>query len=197
MCSKINLANIVFQQNSVITRVRCIVSSHVVNTTASGEGYSCLEFICLNQSSVSIFNILANIDQSSTWFDYTLGIPSHLSVALSSFSQSFIVSIEQAFLRSKLRSRNSLPVFIFIFTYFALWEITLRKLQSNGDSRRVGLLVLTRAPAAKNSKVGVVLLSGSVLYGTVCLSIFRFFSSSCFLLLVYLLIMFNFTHLLL
>ena len=70
MGSKVDLANIVFLQNGLVTWVWCIMSCTMVERAAGRECLTCFNAISFNESSVCLFNLIAQIYQLNSWFGY-------------------------------------------------------------------------------------------------------------------------------
>lgn len=169
MSTEINLHDIIFIEDSEITRVRSVMSCYVVNAATGGESDTCLDLVGLDESAISVFNLIADVDESHTWLDDRLRILSHLSVALSRLAESFIVMSKESLFFTILCSSGSLTVLISIFRNLALRELACWELLTDGDSRRIGLsegYLSLCLPVTKKSDMGVVLSTGSVLNAT-------------------------------
>ena len=171
MGAEIYLANVIFFDDSHIAWVRGIMSSAVVDTAACREGDAGFNFICLDETSIGVFDLIANIDELHARLDYRLRVFPDLSVALCRLPEGFIIVSEESLLLSVLCFRCSLSVVILsVFEGFILRELAVGELLSNSDGGRVSLLegVLSFCfPISDESQVRVVLLTGCILNASV------------------------------
>jgi len=91
MGAKINFHYIVILKNCSVSEIRSPVSRTVVNASACGESYACLNLVGFNETSVGLFNLIADVHDLPARSDELLSMLSNLLVALSSFPEVIVV----------------------------------------------------------------------------------------------------------
>jgi hypothetical protein len=144
--SEVNLAHIIFLKDSIVAKVWSVVSSHVVDAASSGKRNSRLELICLDQPSISILNVIANIHELTTWLDNCLGIFPDLPVHFCCPSQSIIVHGEHSFFISEFCISNSPSILISVLADLSQRIRPLLELLRHWNCRNFCLFPFSRLP---------------------------------------------------
>lgn len=97
--------------------------SDMINTTPCGKSNARLQFIRLNQQTISAFNLVADIYESFPRLDNSLRVLTHLSVAFGCFAKDFIVIGEETFFLTEFCLGCTLMVVVCVwvgkdFTYW-------------------------------------------------------------------------------
>ena len=87
LSTEVNFHNIIIAEHSVITWVRSVVSSTIVDTATCRKTNTLLEPIGFYKSLICFFNSLTNIDKFYSWSHVSLSHFSDLPMALSCFSE--------------------------------------------------------------------------------------------------------------
>ena len=141
MRAKVDLHDIVLLEHSEIPRIRCIVSCYVIDAASSGKSYPALNLVCLDQSSIGILNLIANVYEAHPRLDDSLCVLSDLSVSLGRLTKGLVIVSEESFFLAVFGAGRALSVFILVLTNLTLGIDTVGELLSDSDHGWGRLLV--------------------------------------------------------
>lgn len=111
MSSEIKLDNVVFVKDSIISWVRSVMSSTMVDRNTSGESLSACEIsfqiVSLKEIKEFALELLSDVDELLSGLDVSLSVLSDLSMALSSMSKILNLRVHELLLQPHLFGRNS------------------------------------------------------------------------------------------
>ena len=115
----------------------------MIDAATSWESLTSLNFVGFNQLAIGVFDLVANINKAHARLDNGLSILSYLSVTFGTLSQCLVIVSEESLALSELSPSCALSVLVSICVFKDLihWVFSIGELLTDGDSRRVCLLV--------------------------------------------------------
>ena len=109
LSTKVDLAHIILAQHSLITSIRCVVSSYMVQRTSSRERNTSSQSINFHQVTIHLFQSLTDINHTQPRTNPTLHILTYLAVALGGIP-SFVDLVGEQVLNVSLFLTGSTPL---------------------------------------------------------------------------------------
>ena len=137
MGTEIDFHDIILFQDPCVAWVRRVVSRATVDAATCGEGNTGLSFIGFNQPSISVLNLIADVDELHAWLNNGLRVFSDLPVGLGTLTESLIVMGEESLFLPVFCFSCALPMLILVLKDLTLWVFAIGELLSNRDHWRV------------------------------------------------------------
>lgn len=104
---EIYLTDIIISDNSVVPRIRSIVSSHVVQRTSCRKRNARLQPLLRSQFPIIVLKLFTDVNKPSAWFDDSLSEPPDLSLNLRCLSEILQLIFDKGLLHFKLLTLDS------------------------------------------------------------------------------------------